>query len=148
MAERVLLIDDNPEIRTVLGIFLASFGYQVDESGDGAEGLGLAQQGCYDLVIADILMPGLSGWEVAEAIRGTVLGTPVVLITGLAIDEVVQYAQARGFALLLKPFSSEELARAVAAATRSGSQSISRSRIPRARGRCRNDDLPIPGARY
>jgi CheY-like chemotaxis protein len=111
MGARVLVIDDNPGIRETLGLFLETLGYEVEEAANGVEGLRRVGPGRYDLVLTDVLMPGMTGWEVADAIRAAAPATGVVLISGLASHEVVEYAEARGLPVLMKPFSVDQLHR-------------------------------------
>ena len=80
---RVLVIDDDPSIREVVGSLLASFGYDCQTAADGAGGLARFDEGGWDLVLTDLAMPKMNGWEVVEAIRQRSSTIPIVLITGL-----------------------------------------------------------------
>jgi CheY-like chemotaxis protein len=62
---RLLVIDDDPPVRSVPRDLLSGLGYEVDDASGGAEGLALFRHGGYDLVLTDL--GGMSGWEVAEA---------------------------------------------------------------------------------
>jgi CheY-like chemotaxis protein len=112
----VLVIDDDPSVREVVSYLLASFGYDCQTAADGARGLARFDEGGWDIVITDLAMPGMSGWEVAEAIRRRSSTVPIVLITGLIDPEVVGRASERGLPVVPKPFGSEMLRAAVATA--------------------------------
>ena len=80
--------------------------------GDGTEALALFDAAPYDLVLTDLMMPGMSGWQVTDAIR-TRSATPVVLITGSATEETTERARGRGMVLLHKPVQLADFKRAV-----------------------------------
>ena len=109
---RLLVVDDNPAIRDVWCDALSLFGYAVMAAGDGAEALALFDATPFDLVLTDLLMPGMTGWQVAEAIRARST-TPVVLIAGLAEDEDAERAHAQGMTVLHKPVQLADLKGAV-----------------------------------
>jgi CheY-like chemotaxis protein len=113
---RVLVIDDDPSVREVLGLVLAPFGYDCQTAAGGSDGLARFDEGGWDLVLTDLAMPGMTGWEVAEAIRRRSSTTPVVLITGLVDADVIRHAEARGLPVVPKPFRAETLRSAVAEA--------------------------------
>jgi len=60
---RILIVDDNSEIREVINILLSGEGYEVSEAGNGAEALEKIRQEEYDLIILDVMMPGLNGYQ-------------------------------------------------------------------------------------
>jgi len=66
---KILLVDDNAVVRDMLVDLVESLGYVADAAGGGAEALALFDQNRYDIVLTDLLMPGMSGWEVLAAIR-------------------------------------------------------------------------------
>lgn len=110
---RLLVIDDDPAVRSVLRDLLSGLGYQVDDAPGGAEGLALFGQGGYDLILTDLAMPGMSGWEVAEAVRSASPAVPVIVVTGSATDADAKRADALGVAILRKPVPLKELGAAV-----------------------------------
>ena len=73
---RILLIDDDPDVRDVLQHLLASFGYDCHTAADGVSGLARFDEGVWDLVLIDVVMPTMSGWTVVEAIRDVPLPGP------------------------------------------------------------------------
>jgi CheY-like chemotaxis protein len=113
---RVLVIDDDSSMREVVRSLLASFGYDCQAAADGAQGLARFDEGGWDLVLTDLAMPAMNGWEVAEAIRQRSSTIPIVLITGRTDPEVESRAGERGLPVVPKPFRAEMLRVAVAKA--------------------------------
>ncbi|MFL4469707.1 response regulator transcription factor [Tateyamaria armeniaca] len=106
---QLLIVDDDPHIRSVLRIALQQGGYGVSEAGDGAEGLTKARSGRFDLIVLDIGLPEMDGLAVCRSLRAT-HATPVLFLTARQdeIDRVL------GFELgaddyVTKPFSPREL---------------------------------------
>jgi signal transduction histidine kinase/CheY-like chemotaxis protein len=119
---RVLVIDDEVEIAAIVKEVLVSEGHAVDTAMSGREGLQLAGASDYDLVLTDLGMPDMSGWEVAETIRRERPDLPVALITGWGTSLDEADAKRRGIsAVVHKPFEIDELLRT---ATRLLAQSI------------------------
>src|SRR5271154_4593760 len=89
MPEKILIVDDESSERLALATLLRGKGYEVRDAGDGASGLAECAAFRPDLILLDIVMPGLSGFEVCRRIKATpeTRLTPVVLITGLAATE-------------------------------------------------------------
>ena len=81
MAYRILIADDEAEIRDVLRLYLEKEGYEVIEAADGLEAVRLIRQGGMDLAILDIMMPGLDGYRVLRNIRET-SNLPVIMLFG------------------------------------------------------------------
>jgi CheY-like chemotaxis protein len=81
---RLLVIDDNPTIRTTVGSLLRDLGHTVAVAESGAAGLALLLETPVDLVLTDLQMPGLTGWEVARLVKAMDPRLPVVLVTGSA----------------------------------------------------------------
>jgi CheY-like chemotaxis protein len=81
---KVLVIDDEPLIRDIYAEFLAPLGHEADVAVDGREGLARFDPLVHKIVVTDFLMPGLTGLEIAEAIRARSRTTPIVLISGSA----------------------------------------------------------------
>jgi two-component system chemotaxis sensor kinase CheA len=82
---RVLAVDDSLTTRTLIRSILEAAGYEVEVAGDGLEAMALLQTGSFDLVVADVEMPRMNGFELTEAIRRDerMRQTPVVLVTSL-----------------------------------------------------------------
>jgi two-component system capsular synthesis sensor histidine kinase RcsC len=109
---RVLVVEDNPYVRTMLCDLLAALGCATDSAIDGMQGVERLERADFALVITDLSMPGLSGWEVAEAVRRRP-ATGLILVTAAATAGTRERAEAAGLALLPKPFSFDELRAAV-----------------------------------
>lgn len=103
---RVLVVDDEPGVRRALQRGLAAEGMDVVVAGDGLTALKAASTGAFDVILLDIMLPGLSGYRVLEQLRADGVRTPVLLVS--AKDG--EFDQADGFDLgadgyLVKPFS-------------------------------------------
>lgn len=79
---RILVIDDNEPVRQLITEYLKADGHTVELAADGHEGLGKASEGRFDLVITDSAMPGMSGSELAAAIKTTNQDIPIIMLTG------------------------------------------------------------------
>ncbi len=86
MAEkrRILVVDDEDALRTVLSAELNSEGYEVGAAADGMEAVSELQKMKYDLVLLDIKMPNMNGFEVLKVIKEKHPGTRVIMLTGFA----------------------------------------------------------------
>ncbi|GAC1657186.1 MAG: response regulator transcription factor [Candidatus Dormibacteraceae bacterium] len=106
---RILIVDDDPRIVAALRRALVYEGYDVDTAGDGADGLRQARLAAPDLVVLDVMMPGLDGFEVARRLRA---GGDVGILMLTARDSTadrVQGLDSGADDYLVKPFSYEEL---------------------------------------
>jgi CheY-like chemotaxis protein len=81
---RLLVIDDDPIYRTATAYLLQRLGHMVDVAENGFAGLALLGQKAVDLVLTDLMMPGLTGWDVARLAKAMHPRLPVVLVTGAA----------------------------------------------------------------
>ncbi|MBI3084897.1 MAG: GAF domain-containing protein, partial [candidate division NC10 bacterium] len=111
---RILLIDDDSWVRESLSDLLRTVGHHVTEADGGAAGLAHLVESPVDLVLTDLVMPEVSGWDIARAIKSRLPGLPVVLMTGWG-DQVVKEASERGLVdrVLGKPFPLEEILRVI-----------------------------------
>jgi len=106
----ILLIDDQADLVQVVRTILEGRGYSVDTALNGKDGVALAEASRYSLVLTDLGMPDISGWEVAGRIRDVQPETPVVLMTGWAADIPPERLSEHDIvALLPKPFRSDQL---------------------------------------
>jgi putative two-component system response regulator len=114
---RVLVIDDEEVIRMLVVEILESAGHEVIAAESAERALGLLDRSDVDLVVSDIVMPGLSGLELLEIVRGRRASLPIVLVTGAGTYDTLSQALMRGAAgLVTKPFAHAELQNAVAEA--------------------------------
>jgi two-component system KDP operon response regulator KdpE len=105
----ILLIDDNLDLLDVLTISLESKGHRVLKAGDGRTGLEMFQQHHPDLVVLDVMMPSMSGWEVCRCLRET-SNVPIILLTVLGQEkDIVRGLREGADDYVIKPFSSREL---------------------------------------
>ena len=115
-SETILIVDDEPEVRSATRRALEHFGYHVLEAADGAAGVSTYQteRDRIGLVVLDIVMPGMSGWEVMAQLKRESASLPVVLVSGCAgpADQPQQIA-ARAEAFLRKPYELATLAQTV-----------------------------------
>jgi signal transduction histidine kinase/BarA-like signal transduction histidine kinase len=115
--KRVLVVEDNQEILRSLGDVLRDNGCEVLEAPNGATALARLEVEGVDLVLTDLAMPGVSGWEVASACRERYPETPVGLITGFGDQLEAEKLERHGIQFVVaKPFSSDELLQIVATA--------------------------------
>lgn len=119
MSARILIIEDEPGLVMTLADMLAAEGYEVEAAQDGPGGLRRALEGRHDLIILDVMLPGMNGFEVCRQLRREGRDTPVLMLTarGQVADRVV------GLKLgaddyLAKPFAPEELAARIEALLR------------------------------
>ena len=107
---RVLLVEDSPRLQQSLGKALRQSGYAVDMSGDGENGLWLAETNEYDALILDIMLPKLDGLTVLRRLRGQGRQTPILFLTArdTVADRVVGL-QSGADDYLVKPFAVQEL---------------------------------------
>jgi putative two-component system response regulator len=112
---RILVIDDEAVIRLLVVEILESAGYDVTSAESAEVALALLDVAEFDLVVSDVIMPGLSGLELLEAVRARRASLPVVLVTGAGTYDTLSQALTRGAAgLVTKPFAHSELQSAVA----------------------------------
>ncbi len=115
----VLVIDDDPDVREFVAATLADLGYRVEEAGDGRTGLEAFRDERPDVVVLDFVMPGMSGAEVAEAIRRERPDQPILFVSGYSETEAIRRA-APGAPMLAKPFRAKALDDAVRAVMSGG----------------------------
>ena len=121
VSEHILIVDDDPPVRRMLARTIVAEGYGVEEAADGARALVAISQQAPDLVVLDVAMPGLDGFEVCRRIRAKGLAIPVLLLT--ARDDVVDRVvglDAGADDYLIKPFDSDELLARIRALLRRG----------------------------
>jgi signal transduction histidine kinase len=111
MRPRVLVIDDNADLREYIGSLLAP-GYEVSSTNDGLKGLAAARTDLPDIIVSDVMMPGLSGIELVRELRADprTASIPVILLSARAGQEAaIEGLDAGSDDYLIKPFAAQEL---------------------------------------
>ena len=130
MALRVLTVEDEPEMAELLARGLRAEGYIVDVAGDGVEALTLSKQGAYDIAVLDVMLPGMSGFELCRWLRRQTTGLAILLLTARdAVDDRVKGLDAGADDYLTKPFEFAELAARLRALRRRDAIGASRLEI-------------------
>ncbi|WRS31106.1 response regulator transcription factor [Actinomycetaceae bacterium MB13-C1-2] len=107
---KLLVVDDEPNIRDLLASSLRFAGFSVTTAGDGATALDLVQRDAPDLIVLDVMLPDISGFEITEKLRASGVQTPVLFLT--ARDDTrdkVEGLNAGGDDYVTKPFGLEEV---------------------------------------
>lgn len=105
----ILIVDDNPEIREIIQILLSGEGYHVHEAANGQQALALLQQVPFDLIILDIMMPGMNGYQTCLGMR-KISNAPILFLSARTqeSDKTLGFSSG-GDDYLAKPFSYAEL---------------------------------------
>lgn len=109
---KILIIDDEPNIRLITRLMLEKKGYEVIEAEDGETGLAVLEREEPDLIILDVMMPGMKGWDVCHKIKGdsSLKAIPVLMFTVRTSDVDKTMARECGAeAYLSKPFNVADL---------------------------------------
>ncbi len=116
---RILVVEDDPRMASVLSRVLRESGYAVDIVADGDDAVAQGSLGNYDLMILDILLPGLDGFEVCRAVRSAKTTTPILMLSARSeISDRVRGLDLGADDYLPKPFAVEELRARVGALLR------------------------------
>ena len=106
---RILVVEDEPKTSAYLRKGLTEQGYVVDTAADGLDGLHLATTGHYDLILLDVMLPGIDGWSVLQGVRQR-HPTPILFLSALAdVDDRVKGLRLGADDYLAKPFAFSEL---------------------------------------
>lgn len=114
---RILLVDDEPSVRTLFGEVLALDHHEVTTADDGAAALATLTHGTFDLIVTDIVMPGKEGIELIREMRQSMPDLPIIAMSGGGRGSAADYLQLASLLgarkTLAKPFSARELLDAV-----------------------------------
>ncbi len=125
---KILVVEDDRTVGQYVLRGLQEQGFQVDLVADGNEALTTASNGSHDLIILDLRLPGMSGYEVLRTLRDRGNATPILVLTAQdAVDFKVQALRAGADDYVTKPFAFEELLARVEALARRPKQIASRS---------------------
>ncbi len=121
---KILIVEDERRLADSLKALLEKKGFQAEAVYDGETGAEYAELGVYDLLILDVMMPGLDGYELARRVRARRCGVPILMLTARsALEDRVQGLNAGADYYLTKPFDSRELLACInALLRRQGSQ--------------------------
>ncbi|MFZ3576697.1 response regulator transcription factor [Virgibacillus sp. DJP39] len=109
MNKSILIVDDEWNMRNLVKIYLSKENFSIDEARDGNEALEMSHQNSYDLIILDIMLPDIDGWEVCSTIRET-KQLPILMLS--ARDDIKDRVHGLNLGAddyLIKPFAPEEL---------------------------------------
>ena len=107
---KILIIEDEVLLANSLKTLLESKGFQVEAVYDGESGAEYALLGVYDLLILDVMMPGMDGYQVARKVRASRCATPILMLTARSnLEDRIQGLNAGADYYLTKPFDSREL---------------------------------------
>ena len=107
---KILVIEDEVRLAESIRAMLETKGYQVETVYDGENGLAYAETGIYDLLILDVMMPGLDGFQVARRVRSQRCNTPILMLTAKSdVQDRIYGLNAGADYYLTKPFDSGEL---------------------------------------
>ena len=116
---RILIVEDEAAIRTGLMDVFVFHGYDVDAAADGHEGLDKALSGTFDLILLDVMLPGINGFEICNRIRSEDPDQPVIMLTAKSRDEdIIQGLSLGADDYVAKPFSVAQLVLRVQAVLR------------------------------
>ncbi len=111
MPEKLLIVDDEPDMLKLLSMIIKEkTSYEASITNNPLEALELVKNGGFDLVIADLKMPGLDGIELLDAIRQTDKDIPVIIITAFGtVESAIETMGKGGFDFITKPFKKEQI---------------------------------------
>jgi DNA-binding response OmpR family regulator len=116
---RILIVEDEEAIRAGLTDVFVFHGYEVDWSADGPEGLRKALSGTFGMVLLDVMLPGMNGFEICERIRSQEPEQPIIMLTAKTTDEdIIQGLSLGADDYVAKPFSVAQLVLRVQAVLR------------------------------
>ncbi len=106
----VLVVDDDPVVRSLVVECVALGGYRVDECGDGSQALQMASANAYEIIVTDMILPGLDGLSLIQQLKSDGIDTDVIVITGYgSIQNAVECMKAGARDYLVKPISVDHI---------------------------------------
>ena len=110
MKKRLLVVDDDTDIRELLEFDLSQSGYDVDTAKDGSEGLQKALNNHYDIILLDVMMPKMNGFDVCKNIRNHKPDVPILLLTAKGtITDKTDGFNSGADDYIVKPFDVQEV---------------------------------------
>lgn len=140
---RILIIDDNPEIREVITILLEGEGFAAQEASDGQSALKMIQNQTYDLILLDVMMPGLNGFQTCVEIR-KISNAPILFLSARSqVEDKTMGFLSGGDDYLPKPFSYQELLGRVKALVRRYQIYQGKPDMPKSKERLKSGDIEL-----
>lgn len=107
---RIMIVDDEVYIRFLLGEELSQHGYDVSTAASGEEAVAMLQEGTYDVILLDLVMPGMDGLQVMREVRTLAPDSVVIMLTAHAsLDSAIEALRYGGHDYLTKPCSTDEI---------------------------------------
>jgi len=123
---RILVVEDEKRLAMALSQILKEKSYMVDAVYDGADGLDYGSSGIYDLIVLDVMLPKMDGFEVARQLRAAKVNTPILMLTARdTVPDKVAGLDCGADDYMTKPFSPEELLARVRALSRRQGEVVS-----------------------
>lgn len=142
---KILIVEDEPQIARFVRLELEHEEYETEVSGNGREGLELAERGGFDLILLDIMLPELNGLEVLRRLRKAENATPVIMLTARdSVTDKVSGLDMGACDYITKPFAIEELLARIRAALRQASAAPEKDGA----GELRFNELVMDAARH
>lgn len=128
---KILVIEDNPDLSANLADFLEARGYLVDIAGDGLTGLHLAGSQNFDVILLDLILPGIDGLTLCRHLRETAgKDTPLIMLTARdTLDDKIAGLEAGADDYLVKPFALREVAARIQALTRRAQSAVVQTQL-------------------
>jgi len=127
---RILIVEDEEAIRTGLADVLVFHGYDVDSAAEGLVGLDKALTGRFDLILLDIMLPGMDGFEICDRVRSVDRDQPIIMLTAkTSDDDIIRGLKLGADDYVPKPFSIQQLVLRIEAVLRrsQSGQEVARS---------------------
>lgn len=116
---QILLVEDDVRLADALAQILVDSGYHVDAVHTGTDGLSYAEQGAYDVVVLDVMLPGMNGFDVVASMRRAKIATPVLMLTARdQVPDKIRGLDSGADDYMTKPFAPAELLAHLRALTR------------------------------
>lgn len=125
----ILVVEDDPTLRRMITMFLRAAGYALREAADGPSGLAMAREGAADLVVLDLMLPGLNGWDVLRRLKRSpaTMKIPVIVLTASVGAALTERARRLGAVrYLVKPLDIRTLVETVGDLLGAGSEGTAR----------------------
>jgi two-component system response regulator RegX3 len=140
---RILIVEDETAIRSGLIDVFVYHGFEVDSAAEGPEGLEKALSGTFDLILLDVMLPGMDGFEICNRIRALDAEQPIIMLTAKTEDaDIIQGLSLGADDYVAKPFSIAQLVLRVQAVMRRAK--IGSTASPAGKWRSCNTSMPMP----